>query len=72
MGNNIVSSVVKIFDRSHLEIASISGKIDRERNGRHEKHEVYVENIGIFRTNSIRNSENNNGNNPIQVHTKIE
>lgn len=68
MGNNIVSSVVKVFERRNLEIDSISAKIYREqRNGCREKHEVYVENrIGIFRPNIV---ERNNSNNPIQVHT---
>lgn len=59
MGNNMVSSVIKVFDRSHLEIDSISAKIDRERiNGCHEKHEVYVENFGIFRQNVDINDRN--------------
>lgn len=49
MGNNIVSSVIKVFDRGHMEIESISAKIDRDRiNGNHEKHEVYVGNISMF------------------------
>lgn len=68
MGNSIVSSVVKMFDRRNLEIDSISAKIYREQiNGCHEKHEVYVENIGIYRTNLIENSGDNG--NQIQVHT---
>lgn len=76
MGNNIVSSVVKVFDRRNLEIDSISAKIYREQlNGCHEKHEVYVENpIGIFRTDIIEpnNSKKSNCNSPIQVdiHTR--
>lgn len=68
MGNNMVSSVIKVFDRSHLEIDSISAKIDREQiNGCREKHEVYVENIGIFH----KNVENHDGNNPNQVHRRM-
>lgn len=67
MGNNIVSSVIKVFDRSHLEIESISAKIDRARmNGCHEKHEVCVENIGIYQTKAS-NMEYSNGINSIQV-----
>lgn len=73
MGNNIVSSVVKVFDRRNMEIDSISAKIYREQiNGCREKHEVYVENpIGIFRTSigETNNSDNNNCNSPIQVQT---
>lgn len=68
MGNNIVSSVIKVFDRSHLEIESISAKIDRDRiNGCHEKHEVYVENIGIYQT-KVNSMENNGRINQTQVH----
>lgn len=54
MGNNIVSSVIRVFDRKHLEIESISAKIDRAQfNSCHEKHEVYVENIGVFHRNEL-------------------
>lgn len=70
MGNNIVTSVVKMFDRRNLEIDSISAKIYREQiNGCHEKHEVYVENIGIYRTNITENSGDNGNQN--QVHKYI-
>lgn len=59
MGNNIVSSVIRVFDRKHLEIESISAKIDRAQiNGCREKHEVYVENIGIFQSSQHRNELN--------------
>lgn len=61
MGNNIVSSVIRVFDRSHLEIESISAKIDRAQiKGIREKHEIYVENIGIFQTNGVNCIENGN------------
>lgn len=60
-----MSSVIKVFDRSHLEIDSISAKIDREKvNGCREKHEVYVENIDMFRNYG----ESNGRNEPNQVH----
>lgn len=62
MGNNIMSGVMKVFDRNHLEIESISARIDRERmNGCREKHEVYVENIGIFLPNMVKCVENRMG-----------
>lgn len=69
MGNNIVSSVVKVFDRRNMEIDSISAKIYREQiNGCHEKHEVYVENIGMFRTSIVeKNHDKSNPNHSIQV-----
>lgn len=71
MGNNIVSSVVKVFDRQNMEIDSISAKIYREQiNGCHEKHEIYVENpIGIFRTDivAMNNSGKSNCGSPTQV-----
>lgn len=68
MGNNIVSNVIKVFDRSHLEIESISAKIDRARlNGCHEKHEVYVENIGIFQT-AVNDMEYSNRIQNVQVY----
>lgn len=55
MGNNIVSSVMKVFDRSHSEIESISARIDRAQiKGIREKHEIYVENIGLYQSNSIK------------------
>lgn len=50
MGNNIVSNVIRVFNRSHIEIESISAKIDRERK-KGKEHEVYVENIGMFNMN---------------------
>lgn len=73
MGNSIVSSVVKVFDRRNLEIDSISAKIYREQiNGCREKHEVYVENFGIYRTSIVeKNSGKSNCNNPIQVPSHI-
>lgn len=60
MGNNVMTSVIKIFDRSHLEIDSISAKIDREKkvNGRRERHEICVENNGIFRNCADTNDRN--------------
>lgn len=68
MGNSIVSSVIRVFDRSHLEIESISAKIDRQHiKGNREKHEVYVENIGIFQTNGVDYVENSNNFNNIKV-----
>lgn len=72
MGNNIVSSVVKVFDRRNIEIESISAKIYREQiSGCRETHEVYVENpIGIFRTDIVEknNSGNSNCSRPTQVY----
>lgn len=69
MGNNVVSSVMKVFDRSHLEIESISAKIDRAQiNGCREKHEVFVENISIFHANSVKCMENSHRSDEIQVH----
>lgn len=67
MGNNVVASVIKVFDRSHNEIQSISAKIDRARGNRYqEKHEVYVENIGAFPT-MVDGAENNKAMKRIQV-----
>lgn len=69
MGNNMMSSVIKVFDRSHLEIESISAKIDRAQiNGCREKHEVFVENISIFHSNSVKCMENSHRNDEIQVY----
>lgn len=66
MGNNIVSSVIKVFDRSHLEIESISARIDRaQSNGVRDKNEKYVENVVIFQSNSMNYIEN--GKNDVQV-----
>lgn len=72
MGNNIMSSVVRIFDRSHLEIDSISAKIDRAQiNGCREKHEIYVENISLFHTNSVGYTESSHKNDENQVQNFI-
>lgn len=61
MGNNIVSNVIRVFDSSHMEIESISGKIYRERKkGKHQEHEVYVENIGMFNMNERLITKNQN------------
>lgn len=66
MGNNIVSSVIKVFDRRHLEIESISARIDRaQNNGIREKNGIYVENVVIFQSNNMNYTEN--GKNDIQV-----
>lgn len=55
MGNNIVSSVMKVFDRSHSEIESISARIDRAQiKGIREKHEIYLDNIGIYESSSVK------------------
>lgn len=69
MGNNIVSNVTKVLNRSHLEIESISAKIDRAKiNGCRETHEVCVENIGIFHINGVKYAENLLGSNKHQVY----
>lgn len=69
MGNNIVSNVAKIFDRGHLEIESISAKIDRAKtNGFRETHEVCVENIGEFHINGVNCARDLHGSNEHQVH----
>lgn len=69
MGNNIVSSVIRVFDRSPLEIDSISAKIDRAQiSGCREKHEVYVENIGLYHAKGIEYTTNSHGYNETQVH----
>lgn len=47
MGNNIATRVRKIFYRNHLEIQSISARIERaQTDGVQEKHEVYVNSVG--------------------------
>lgn len=71
MGNNIVSSVIKVFDRGHLEIESISAKIDRAQiNGCREKHEVYMGSAGIFQT-SATNVQHRNATDNKQVRWKL-
>lgn len=46
MGNNITTRVIRMFDRSHMEIQSISGQIERAQNyGIDEKHEVYLNSV---------------------------
>lgn len=63
MGNNIVAKVIGVFDRSPTEIQSISAKIDRAKNnGIQEKHEVYVENIGLFPKTMVDKMEGNSKN----------
>lgn len=49
MGNNLTVSLIRIFDRRYMEIESISGKVDRDQSrGYQPKHEICVENIGVF------------------------
>lgn len=49
MGNTIVTGVRRVFDRSHIEIQSISAKIEREQiNGTHEKHEIYMDTMSNY------------------------
>lgn len=66
MGNNIVSSVMKVFDRNHSEIESISARIDRAQiKGLREKHEIYVENIGLYQPSSVHFATSRNNVNQV-------
>lgn len=68
MGNSIVLSLINVFDRRHLEIESISAKIDRaQSSGCYKKHEGCVENIGKYKTNSVGLEEISYKNDRIQV-----
>lgn len=59
MGNSVAAGIIRLFDRRHLEIDSISGKIDRDRSrGCYEKHEIFVENDEMFRYRNRQNSTN--------------
>lgn len=56
MGNSIAANVIRLFDRRYLEIDSISGKIDRDQiRGRHQMHEICVENVEMFGYRHIQN-----------------
>lgn len=49
MGNNITTRVIRMFDRSHMEIQSISGQIERaQSHGTHEKHEIYMNSVRLL------------------------
>lgn len=49
MGNNLTTRMIRMFDRSHMEIQSISGQIERaQSHGAHEKHEVYMNSVQLL------------------------